>query len=372
VIILHIGAPADVGGLERVVLALASGLRRRGHHVAVAAIVSPGKREPPLLPALRSAGVELSVLAIEDRSYFRERGEVRSLCHALHPDVVHTHGYRPDVVDAGVARGLGIPIITTVHGFTGKDWRSRLYERLQVRAFRRFDAVAAVSQPQVDFLVRRGVRRERIHLVRNAWMGSAPPLSREAARRALRLSADGYLIGWVGRFSHEKGPDVLVRAMAHLADLPVTAAMLGGGAGLPAVRAEAARLGVLDRIAWPGQVPDAAALLGAFDLVALSSRTEGTPIVLFEAMSAGVPVVASRVGGVPDVVGDNEAMLVPADDPEALAAAVRAVVSDPGAARVRAEAARRRLASAFALDPWLDRYEAIYEALRSTAGAGRR
>jgi len=372
VIILHVGAPADVGGLERVVLALASGLRRRGHRVAVAAIVTPGRPEPPLLAALRENGVELSVLAIADRRYHRERRAVQSLCRALRPDVVHTHGYRPDVVDAGVARGLRIPTITTVHGFTGKDWRSRLYERLQVRAFRHFDAVAAVSRPQVDFLVGRGVRPERIHLVRNAWMGSAPPLSRDAARRALGLASAGYQIGWVGRFSREKGPDVLVRAMVLLADLPVSAVMLGGGSGLPAVRAEAARLGVLDRIAWPGQVPDAAALLGAFDLVVLSSRSEGTPIVLFEAMSAGVPVVASRVGGVPDVVGDNEAVLVPADDPGALAAAVRSVMADPDAARMRAAAARRRLASVFALEPWLDRYEAIYEAVRSAPVAGHR
>jgi len=371
-IVLHVLAPAPVGGLERVVLALASGFRRRGHHVAVAAIVTPSQPEPPLLAALRESGVVLSVLPIADRHYLRERRAVGSVCRTLRPDIVHTHGYRPDVVDAGVARGLGIPIITTVHGFTGKDWKSRLYERLQVRAYRRFHAVAAVSQPQVDFLVRRGVRPERLHLVRNAWMGSAAPLSRDAARRALGLPAAGYQIGWVGRFSREKGPDVLVQAMARLTELPVSAAMVGGGAGLPAVRAEAERLGVVDRIRWPGQVPDAAALMRAFDLLVLSSRTEGTPIVLFEAMSAGVPVVASRVGGVPDVVRDDEAVLVQADDPASLAAAVRAVLADPPAARARADASRRRLASAFALDPWLDRYEAVYGAARAAAAAGRR
>jgi glycosyltransferase involved in cell wall biosynthesis len=372
VTILHVVAPATVGGLERVVQALASGLRRRGHRVAVAAVVTPGPREPPLLAALRDNGVEVHALAVPDRRYLRERAAVRSLCRALRPDVVHTHGYRPDVVDAGVARGEGRPTVTTVHGFTGRDWKGRLYERLQVRAYRRFDAVAAVSRPQVDLLVRRGVTPERVHLVRNAWTGSAAPLSRDAARSTLGLPAAGCLIGWVGRFSREKGPDVVVRAMASLADLPVRAAMVGGGSGLAAARAEATRLGVADRITWPGQVPDAAALLCAFDLFVLSSRTEGTPIVLFEAMSAGVPVVASRVGGVPDVVGDDEAVLVPADDPAALAAAVRAVLADPAAARVRAEAARRRLSSDFALDPWLDRYEAVYGAACSEAAGGPR
>jgi glycosyltransferase involved in cell wall biosynthesis len=370
--ILHIGAPAEVGGLERVLVALASGLQRRGHRVAVAAIVTPGPREPPLLTALRDSGVEPHALAVPDRRYLRERASVRSLCHTLRPDVVHTHGYRPDVVDAGVARGLGVPIVTTVHGFTGRDWKGRLYERLQVRAYRRFDAVVAVSRPQVDFLVRRGVRPERVHLVRNAWMGGGPLLSRDAARRTLGLPAAGFQIGWLGRFSPEKGPDVLVHAMALLADLPVSAAMVGGGSGLAATRALATRLGADPHITWPGQVADAAALLRAFDLVVLSSRSEGTPIVLFEAMAAGVPVVASRVGGVPDVVGDNEAVLVPAADPAALAAAVRAVLADPGAARTRADAARRRLASAFALDPWLQQYEAVYGTARSVAAEAHR
>jgi glycosyltransferase involved in cell wall biosynthesis len=370
--VLHVLAPAHVGGLERVVLALASGFRRRGHRVAVAATVTPGRPEPPLLAALREAGVELSVLAIADRRYLRERAAVRSLCRTLRPDIVHTHGYRPDVVDGAVARGLGIPIVTTVHGFTGKDWKSRLYERLEVRAYRRFDAVAAVSRPQVDLLLRRGVRAERIHLVRNAWMGGPEPLSRDAARQALGIPAAGWQIGWVGRFSPEKGPDVLVQAMARLVDLPVSAAMLGGGPAFPAVCAHAARLGVAERFAWPGQVPDAASLLRAFDLLVLSSRTEGTPIVLFEAMSAGVPIVATRVGGVPDVIGEHEAVLVPADDPAALAAAVRAVLADPTAARVRADAARRRLERDFTLEPWLDRYDAVYAAARAAATAGHR
>jgi glycosyltransferase involved in cell wall biosynthesis len=368
--ILHVIVPTDVGGMQRVVEALAAGQRRRGHRVSVAGVMpSAGRAEAPLLASLRAAGVDVHAVPVPGRGYLRERAAIRELCRSLAPDVVHTHGYRPDVVDAGAARRLGLPVVTTVHGFTGGDRKNRLYERIQVRMFPRFDAVVAVSRALADQLAARGTPRERLHVVPNAWAGQAPLASRAEARRALGVGAEGRLIGWVGRFTREKGPDVLVRAAALLADQSAGIVMVGDGPELASARASAARLGVAGRIAWPGLVPEAGRLLPAFDLFVLSSRTEGTPIVLLEAMAARVPVVATAVGGVPDVVGAAQALLVPPDDPASLAAAIRAVLADPEGARARAAAAGRRLASEFAVEPWLERYEEVYrkagEAARS-------
>lgn len=366
--ILHVTAPAPVGGLERVVEGLASGHRRRGHRVALAAVLTPDGPEPAFLAAARAAGVEVHVLRIPGRGYLRERREIAALCSSFRPDVVHTHGYRSDVLDAAVARGHGAPAVTTVHGFTGGDWKNRVFERLQVRAFRRFDAVVAVSRPMVDQLVAAGVPRRVVHLVPNAWTSGATPLERAAARRALGLRPDGPVVGWAGRFSAEKAPELLVRAMPALGEPGPTVAMLGDGPRLTGARAVAARLGVGGRLVTPGLVPGAGSLLRAFDVFVLSSRTEGTPIVLFEAMAAGVPVVATRVGGVPDVVGSAEATLVPPGDPAALAAAIRAALDDPEAGRQRAAAARRRLETAFAAEPWLESYERVYGAVRRAPG----
>ena len=110
-------------------------------------------------------------------------------------------------------------------------------------------------------------------------------------------------------------------------------------------------------------MPDAAGLLRAVDVVVLSSRTEGTPIVLFEAMAASVPIVAAAVGGVPDVLSGAEALLVEPENADALAAAIRAVRAEPDAAARRAHAAHTRLLSQYDVDPWLSRYETIYRAL---------
>ena len=359
--IIHVAAPAPVGGLERVVTALATGHARSGHRVHVVSVFDQNEEARPLAAGI--PGVETHVVRIPPRRYWRERAAVAALARAAGADVLHTHGYRPDVVDAGAARSLGIPVVTTVHGFTamGPGIRGRLYEWLQVRSYRRFDAVVAVARRLEATLAAAGVARSQLFLIPNAWSGWAqPPFGRAEARRALGLPDGPPCLGWVGRLSREKAPDLLLDALALLRDVSCLAAFVGAGREEPALRERAAALGVADRVVWCGLVPDAARLYAAFDLFVLSSRTEGTPIALFEAMAAGTPLIATEVGGVPDVVSEREAWLVPAGDPAALARAVRAALADPAAASARAAAARARLDAEFAPGPWLARYEALY------------
>jgi len=245
-----------------------------------------------------------------------------------------------------------------VHGFTGGGWKNRLYEWVQRRAFRSFDAVVAVSRPLAARLG--GVPASRLEVLPNAWREPVPALDRAAARAQLGVADDTLHVGWVGRLSAEKGPDVLVEALARLKDLRFTASFLGDGPEQGRLRARGAEVGVSDRLRWHGATDDASRLFPGFDVFVLSSRTEGTPIVLFEAMAAGVPIVATRVGGVGDVVTAAEALLVAPEDPAALAAAIRAVATDRGAAAGRAQSARARLDAQYAPGPWLARYEAIY------------
>ncbi len=372
-VILHLVAPGAFGGLERVVQLLGSGLRASGHEVHVAGIVPEATVAEAFFAPLSAAGVQTHPVVVSNRAYGRERAAVAALCRRLHPDAVHTHGYRPDVLDAGVARQCGIPIVTTVHGFTGGSWRNRLYQYVQRRAFRQFDAVVAVSRPLGDRLVRAGVRRSRIHTLPNAWRRSGPVLDRDGARRTLGIPRQDFVVGWVGRLSHEKGPDVLLEALARLNGAPLTVSIIGDGVERRPLQARAGALGIADRIRWHGVVPDAEQVFPAFDVLVLSSRTEGTPVVLFEAMAAGIPIVATAVGGVPDVVSPEEAVLVGSENPAALAAGVREVYEFPAAAVQRARAARLRLEREFGVGPWLERYVDIYRLVTrgASAPAGR-
>lgn len=363
---LHVVAPAMCGGLERVVHNLAASQRAAGARVAVVAIVTgaPGEMGEAFAGPLRADGVEVHTIDVPRRGYARERRAVAGLCERVRPAVVHTHGYRPDVVDSRVARTAGAASVTTVHGFTGGGLRNRCYEWLQRRRFRRLDAVVAVSRPLLDDLVRSGVSAERAYLVPNVWRAPAAMRDRAEARALLGIPADAFVAGWVGRLSPEKGPDVFLSALAALAtlrDAPFHASILGDGAGRAACERQAADLGLGRRVRWHGQVPDAGALLGAFDVVVLSSRTEGTPMVLLEAMAAGVPVIASAVGGVPDLLRPGEGTLVPPDDPRALANAVADVHAHAAIARARAARAQARVRDARQVTAWVRRYREVYQ-----------
>ncbi|OLC87151.1 MAG: hypothetical protein DMD38_15035 [Gemmatimonadetes bacterium] len=370
-LILHVVAPGEIGGLERVVDMLTRGQARALCDIHVAAVLDRGCENHPLLTTLAQA-VQTHPIVLPGRAYQRERAALKDLCRRLRPHVVHTHGYRPDVVDSTVPRHLGIPTVTTVHGFAGGDWKNRLYERLQRRAYRRFDSVIVVSHPLREQLIRDHVPADRIHVVQNAWQQSAPPFDRWTARRVLGVSEEGFRIGWVGRLSDEKGADLLLDALVHLTDLPLSVSIVGNGQEQQSLLDRAKRLGVEQQICWHGAVPDAARHFAAFDVFVLSSRTEGTPIVLFEAMAADVPIVTARVGGVPDVVSAAEAVLVPPADPVALAAAIRQVYYDPAIARARAQRARARLLTDFTVTPWISRYDAIYKLVTTPAPAAVR
>ena len=366
--VLHLIAPAPFGGAETVVRLLATAQQAAGTRAVVAAVQSPDEPITPFLSALTDASLDVHRLVVPTRAYARERREIAALCRELSPCIVHSHGYRTDVIDALHVRGPHTPIVTTVHGFTNGSLRRRFYQWLQCRAYRRFDAVVAVSAPLRRQLAEH-VAPEQLHFIPNAYAPSRESLSRAAARAILGLAEDAFLVGWVGRLSLEKGADILLEGLAH-ADAPrgVRAAILGDGRELASLRQRATRLGVAARVSWQGRVPQAERYLSAFDVLVLSSRTEGTPMILLEAMAAGVPIIATRVGGVPDLLSEGTALLIPAEAPSAVAAAIRSVCADPSGAAARASAASERLDRAFGVGAWVQQYDSVYDRVATQAG----
>lgn len=356
--ILHVFEIGLVGGAFRVVEALSKAQRQTGTQAAVLAVAEGEKAaQHPILDSLRDCGVTVVPVVLDrSRAYLRERREVVAAARRLDVDVVHSHGYRADVVDGTAARRAGYATVSTLHGFTGGDFRGRLYEKLQRWAVARGDAVVAVSEPMREQLLDEGFPGERLHVVPNAILSDAVLASRVEAREALGLDPEGFRVGWVGRMSGEKAPDLMLAALAALGSSAPPVSMVGDGPLRSRLEEDSP-----SRVTWHGVVHGADTLLRAFDVVALTSRTEGTPMVILEAMRAGVPIIATRVGGVPNVLTEQEALLVPPADPQAITAAIRNVMDDPASARDRAARARSRLEREFDPDRWVERYQRVYE-----------
>jgi glycosyltransferase involved in cell wall biosynthesis len=370
--VVHVLAPALVGGLESVVSALAIGQHAAGWDVHVVTLEEQGTTEPHLHEMLRGAHVSVERIWVLSHRYARERGQFAEALRRIRPDVVHTHGCRADVVHGGVARRMGTARVSTIHGITNeRDIKGRLYHWLERRALQDYEAVVAVSRPLGDVLHQRGIRRDRLHVVPNAYTGASAPRSRSEARIALGIHENRRVIGWVGRLGREKGADIMLAALSRLSD-DHALSVIGAGPEGERLRALARSLGVDSRVTWHGSIADAGRLMAAFDIFALSSRTEGTPIVLLEAMAAGTPIVATDVGGVADVISSAEGTLVPPEQANALAEAIARATSDIEATAERARAAKRRLADHFDTRVWLGRYETVYRSAIAEMSSRRR
>ncbi len=355
-------APAPAGGAETVVRSLMTEARGRSypHHlVALLQTDAPS----PLVEEIRAEGLPVTEIRCGRRRYRREAAEVAAALRSMNAGLIHSHVYHADLVGLWAAATTNLPIVATAHGLTGGDLKNRFYQWLDLRALRRFDAVIAVSRPLRQAIERAGVAPQKIHLIPNGFSpGRLRP--RREARQALGLSPDAPVVGWIGRFTAEKDPIAFVDLVAHSTVAGTQAVMLGEGPLLGEVRDRAESLGLApDRLITPGRVSGAASYLEALDALVLTSKTEGTPMVLLEAMAAGVPIAAYAVGGIPDFLNGDNSFITPAGDSASLAANVTLILSEPARAGERAARARETLERQFSPSAWLDSIETVYRGL---------
>ena len=369
--VLHVCAPAEFGGLERVVQALSIGFAERGHAVTVVAVVEPRARTGPFLTPMSESGVDVIRLEVGRRAYLKERREVRAVMEDLRPAVLHTHGHRSDLLHPATARRRGIATVTTLHGFSSMGGLHDLFEWIQKRSLRAFDGVVAVSCPLQGMLERMGISERRLHLVPNAWTPVRDAADASTARARLGIPEGVPVMGWVGRMVPIKGADVFVEALGMLPNCDWVACIVGDGPQRSTLERRAEELGVGDRVVFAGAVPDAPRLYQAFDLFVLSSRSEGTPMALLEAVGEGVCAVATEVGGVPDVLKDGSGgWLVPPESPSELASVLMRAMSHPQEVARRAERGRQRVQDYFGPGQWLDRHEEVYRSAIAERSVG--
>jgi glycosyltransferase involved in cell wall biosynthesis len=273
-------------------------------------------------------------------------------------DVVHTHCAKAGVVGRLAASRAGVPrIVHTFHGFPFHEFQSMARRRAYVSIERRLGRITDVALCVGAGVAAEAIRRELIAPERVRTIGVAvdgldrvrasanagAPEARRLARIALGLPADAIVVGAVGRLTYQKAPEDFLAAMLALGRPEVIGVWVGGGELAERVGRRARALPGI-RVVLAGERTDVLEVLPAFDVFALPSRYEGLPTVVVEAMICGVPVVATAVNAIADLVVPGETgMLVPPHRPELLAAAVRYLLDSPAVAARMAAAARTRL-----------------------------
>lgn len=363
--LLQLIAPAPFGGAESVCRALA---RAYPGSATLAVLLQSGGSHPFVEQAL-AEGSDIRVLTGGRRRYDREVDLVAALLEEIRPAVLHTHIYHADFVGWFAARRSGLPIVAHVHGITGGDWKDRLYQWFDLRLLRGFDALICVSESVRKRLVDAGCRADRTHVVPNPYAGPQT-LPRADARRALGIEPGRPVIGWIGRLSIEKGADLLLRTLQCLPEPRPLTVVIGDGPEMPALRALTEELGLRADVHFAGELAGAATLLTAFDALVISSRSEGLPMTLLEAMGAGTPVVAFAIGGIPDALDESTGRLAPPLDVSMLAARIAEALADEAGSGQRAAEAARRVRERYGIGPWVAAISEVHAT--AIAGRGRR
>ncbi len=302
-----------MAGAENVVLQGCAALVARGHALSVLVMVddrcpSYGER---FIEAAQERNVPVRALRVRGRLDLVTIVKLRGALEAHGTEVMHAHGYKA-LVYGLLAKTRHMALVVTHHGETGHDRLARFYESLARTLYRMVDRVFSVSNATTESLVAAGVPRAKLTTVPNPVSLSAPTSGTERKR------SEGAML-FVGRLSEEKGLDVLLRALASpRAPKQLTLDVAGDGPCAGQWKALSTSLGLDGRVRWLGVRVDIPELLAETQVLVLPSRREGLPLAVLEAASCEVPVLASRVGGVPEAVWEGEtALLVTPGDVDA-------------------------------------------------------
>lgn len=328
----------EFGGIERVLLTLLQHMQVDIEFFPVFFTRAEGRRSY-FLERLDASGIFYEAIYVDSSRYkyfspLRNILETNARFKARGFDLIHSHGYRADFIGLFVSRYFGLPIVSTCHGFISTDLHLSAYNRLDVFLLRFFNRVIAVSEQMKEDLVARGVPGEKVQVITNAVCEesrSDTERVRRETRTRLGVEHDEFVLGFAGRLSEEKGLGHLLEAVKAWTPTCVRwrLILIGEGPHRGVLEHAVRELGLAGKVLFAGFQGDLAQWYPAMDAFVLPSLTEGTPMVLLEAMATGIPVIATSVGGVPAMISSGEnGILVPPGDASRLRDAIQSLASN--------------------------------------------
>lgn len=369
--ILHVIDSGGMYGAEVMLLNLVEEQLRLGLQPVIASIGDPHIVTKPLeLEAVRR-GVRVEPFRMRPGPNLLGALNVVRFAGKENFDLFHSHGYKANILLGMLPRSIRkLPVISTVHGWTSTRRMSKiaLYEWVDALILRFIERVVLVNKAMW-----KKVRLRNLSVVNNGiplcdenYGGGSEEQHVPLDRDIVGFCRGGFTVGAIGRLSKEKGFDVLLEAVKMVSATchNVRLVVIGEGSEREELEARAKKLGIADVVMFPGYRDQASRYLACFDIFALSSLTEGLPLVILEAMRAGVPIIATRVGGVPEVLANGQAgVLVGSSDSPALSEGISALIENPGLRSRLAEYAQRLVAEKYSSTRMAEEYQSIYRSM---------
>lgn len=360
--VVHLHRLRGISGSERHLLTLLPALAERGVDACFIGLDDPGGDNEPFYFELRAAGIPFTrVKASRDLDPFLARRVVRAV-RRFRPSIVHTHLAHGDVYGAIAAVATGATLVSTKHN--DDPFRAGAFRFVERALTRRAQRVIAITDALARFNVDRvGLPAEKLTVV-HYGLDHGPSGDGEQLR-GTGLPAGARVVVAVGRLVDQKGHEVAVRALLRLRRRHPEAVLvvLGEGPLRGNLEQLADELGIGASVILPGNVQDVGAWFARANVFVHPARWEGFGLVLLEAMLAGLPVVATRVSSIPEIVADEETgLLVPPEDEAALTEALDRMLADPAAAARMGERGRERAREEFSARRMVDGTLAVYEA----------
>jgi glycosyltransferase involved in cell wall biosynthesis len=368
--ILHIISSGGMYGAEAVILNLSRTLNEQGHTSLLGIFANSSNPNLQLHERALAEDIESHLIPCNGQVDRTVPATIRALAATTRADLIHAHGYKADVYVYFAMRKTGIPLVSTCHTWYDDNLLLWLYGVIDRRILRRYQAVIAVSDEVRDRLLDAGVPPDRVHFVRNGidlrpFTNAVPSLRHLAVPGSL-------LIGWVGRLTHDKGPDLFVRAIAQLRpEFPDARYILvGEGPYRPQVQRLITDFALDDDVHLLGQRQDMPAVYASCDLMVSSSRQEGLPMAILEGMASSLPWVAPSVGAIPLAIHDGQnGILIPPENVDVLANSMARMMRDSEERGRTGAAAHRLTKSEFSAERMSEDYLGVYTCVANQARA---
>ncbi len=361
--LLHIISSAGIFGAENVLLNLNRVFQDNQITSYLICLKNFYRPDPEIHFEAKKQGFKSKVFICKNKFDIQTLFKIKHFIKKEEIQIIHSHGYKSNLYGLVASRLSRVPIIATLHGWTSDTSKVRLYERLDRWIIKKMDHLVCVSLSIKKKLEGLGLDNGRITFIPNVIDADKfdPDKAKDGLRQEFNLQ-DNPVMGIVGRLNYEKGHIYLLRAMKDICSRIPTAKLLivGDGVLKEELKKEAEYLGISGNVIFTGIRKDMASVYKSLDIFILPSLTEGLPLALLEAMSMKLPVIATGVGGVPEVLSENEGILIPPKDAGILKRSILSLLADRALRKELGENARKKILSGFSLSSLFQKYMQIY------------